>query len=110
MSLVQDKERILEAPTKKKDQYIYIERDRSVRITTANLTETIKAKRAQTDAVQTLRQYRSPSRLLYTQEKSLQNQTKYKQHFSTYPALQKVLEGKLQNKEVNQIKDYTKNK
>jgi hypothetical protein len=77
--------------------------------------EILKVKRAQTDTLQTIRDHRCWSRLLYPtklkittdgENKTIHNKTKFKQYISINPTLQKVLEGKLQPKKV--IQENTK--
>jgi hypothetical protein len=43
------------------------------------------------------------------ERKAFQDKTKFKQYLSTNPTLQKVLEGKLQPKEVNYTQENTRN-
>jgi hypothetical protein len=71
--------------------------------------ETLKV-RNRTYILEILRDYRYQPRLLYPaklsipidgENKTLQDKTKFKQHLSTNPALQMVLEVKLHSKEIN---------
>ena len=72
--------------------------------------ETLKARRSWIDVLQVLRVHRCQPRLLYLEKfstnidgksKIFNDKARFSQYASTNPALQKVLEGKLQPKEVN---------
>ena len=72
--------------------------------------ETLKARRSWIDILPTLRDHGCQPRLLYPaklsiiidgENKIFHEKTRFKQYISTNPAIQKVLEGKLQPKEVN---------
>ena len=72
--------------------------------------ETLKARRIWIDILQTLREHGCQPRLLYPaklsitingENKIFQDKTRFKHYVATNPALQKVLEGKLQPKEIN---------
>jgi hypothetical protein len=91
---------------------------RPIRITPDFLTETLKATRAWTDIMQTLREHKCKPRLLYPAKFSInmngepkisQDKAKLKQYRSTNPALQRILGKKFQHKEVTNTKK-TKNK
>jgi hypothetical protein len=97
----QSKERILKA-AREKGQVRYI--GRPFRITPDFLTETMKARRAWSEVMQTLREHKCQPRLLYPEKLSInieaenkifQDKTKFKQYLSTNPALQKIPEEKL---------------
>jgi hypothetical protein len=68
----------------------------------------MKARRAWSEVMQTLREQKCQPRLLYPaklsinidgETKTFQDKTKFKQHLSTNLSLQNILEGKLQHKE-----------
>jgi hypothetical protein len=68
----------------------------------------MKARRAWTDVIQTLREHKCQLRLLYQAKLSItldgetkvfHNKTKFTQHLSMNPALQRKIKGKLQHKE-----------
>jgi hypothetical protein len=72
----------------------------------------MKVRRSWTDVIQTIREHKRQSRLLYTTKLSitidietntLHDQTKYIQYLSTNPAIQRIVDGKHQHKEG----DYT---
>ena len=72
--------------------------------------ETLKARRSWIDILPTLRDHGCQPRLLYPaklsitidgENKIFHDKTRFKQYVSTNPALQKILEGKLQPKEAN---------
>ena len=72
--------------------------------------ETLKARRTWIDILPTLREHGCQPRLLYPvklsitingEDKIFHDKTRFKQYVTTNPALQKVLEGKLQPKEIN---------
>jgi hypothetical protein len=78
------------------------------------LPEIIKARRSWADVIQTLRQHKCQPRLLYPAKLSItideetkvfHDKTKFTQHLSTYPALQRIINGKLQHKERNYTLD-----
>jgi hypothetical protein len=90
---------------------------RLIRRTADFSTETMKAGRAWSQVMQTLRELKCQPRILYPaklsinidgQPKISQDKTKFKQHLSTNPALQRILEGKLQHKEVTYTKEKTR--
>jgi hypothetical protein len=81
--------------------------------------QSLKAKKAWTDVLQALRDDRCQLRLQYPSKlsinkmkgkKKLHKKVKLIQYLSTNPALQKVLEGKIQSKEANYTQENTKNK
>jgi hypothetical protein len=103
---VQNKERILNAE-RENGQITY--KSRPIRITPDFSTESLKAIRAYADVLQSLRDPRCQVRLLYPaklsitierENKIFHDKTKLK-YLSTNLALQKILEGKFQYKEVN---------
>jgi hypothetical protein len=70
----------------------------------------MKARRSWADLIQTLREYRCQPRLLYPaklstsidgETKVSHDKTKFTQYLSTNPALQRIIKGKLQQKERN---------
>jgi hypothetical protein len=90
-------------------------KDRPIRIIPDFSSETPKAQRSYTDVMQTLREHKCQPTLLYPAKFSInideeikifQDKTKFKQYLSTNPALQRILEGKLQHK----VSTYTKEK
>ena len=110
----QNKERILKA-AREKGQVTY--KGRPIRITPDFSTETMKARRAWSEVMQTLREHKCQPRLLYPAKLSInidgetkifQDKTKFKQYLSTNPALQRILEGKLQHKEDTCTKERTR--
>jgi hypothetical protein len=91
---------------KEKGQVTY--KGRSIRITPDFSTETMKARRAWSEVMQTLREHKCQTRLLYPAKLSIniygetkifQYKTKFKQYLSINPALQRILKGKIQHKE-----------
>ena len=103
--------------SREKGQVTY--KGRPIRITLDFSTETLKARRAWADVLQALRDHRCQPRLLGPAKLSITideetkifhtNKTKFKQYLSTNPALQRILEGKLQHKEGNYTQDNTRN-
>jgi hypothetical protein len=69
----------------------------------------MKARRSWTDVIRTLREHKCQPRLLYPTklsitidgEKIFHDKTKFAQYLSTNPALQRIIDGKLQHKERN---------
>jgi hypothetical protein len=70
--------------------------------------KTIKARRSWTDGIQTLREHKCQPRLLYPEKSSItidgetkifHDETKFTQYLSTNPDLQRITDGKLQQKE-----------
>jgi hypothetical protein len=112
----QNKKRILKA-IMEKGQVTY--KGRPIKITPDFSTETMKARRAWSEVMQALREHKCQPRLLYPaklsmnidqENKIFQNKTKFKQYLSTNPALQRILEGKLQHKEDTCTKKQKQNK
>ena len=110
----QNKEGILKV-AREKDQETY--KGRPIRITPDFSTETMKARRAWPEVMQTLREHKSQTRLLYPaklsvnidgENKIFQDKTKFKQYLSTNPTIQRILEGKLQSKEGVFTKERTR--
>jgi len=66
---------------------------------------TMKARRSWADVTQTLREHKRQPRLLYQQN----SQTKFTQYLSTNPALQRIIDGKLQHKERNYTLEKARN-
>ena len=98
----QNKERILKA-VRQKGKVTY--KGRTIIITSDFSPETMKARRFWADVIQTLREQICQPRLLYPAKlsfnidgntKIFQDKSKYKQYLSTNPALQRIIEGKLQ--------------
>ena len=98
---VQNKERILTS-VREKDQVTY--KGKSIRITPDFSPETMKARRSWTDVIQTLKEHKCHSRLLYPAKISITidgenkvfcDKTKLTQYLSTNPALQRIINGKL---------------
>jgi hypothetical protein len=70
--------------------------------------ETMKARRPWTDVLQTLREHKWKTRLLYPAKLSIDGETKvfhektkFTQYISKNPALQRIIKGKLQYKDRN---------
>jgi hypothetical protein len=70
----------------------------------------MKARRSWADVIQTLREHKCQPRLLYLAKLSItiegetkifHDKTKFTQYLSTNPALKRIIDGKLQNKEGN---------
>ena len=100
---------------RKKGQVTY--KGRPIRITPDFSTETMKARRAWSEVMQTLREHKCQPRLLYPaklsinidgENKIFQDKTKFKQYLSTNRALQRILEGKLQHKKDTYTKEKTR--
>jgi hypothetical protein len=105
----QNKERILKA-VREKGQITY--KGRPIRITPDFSPETMKARRSWAGVIQTLREHKCQARLLYPAKLSItidgetkifHDKTKFTQCISTNPALQRIINGKLQYKEENCI-------
>jgi hypothetical protein len=110
----ENKERILKA-AREKGQVTY--KGRPIRITPDFLTETLKARRAWSEVVQIVREHKCQPRLLYptklsinidVENKIFQDKTKSKHYLFTNPALQRILDGKLQHKEGTYTKERTR--
>jgi hypothetical protein len=102
-----NKDRILKA-VREKGQVTY--KGRPIRITPDFSLETMKARRSWTDVMQTLREQKCQSRLLYPAKLSIaihretkvfHDKTKFTQYLSTNPAFQRIINGKHQHKEGN---------
>jgi len=111
----QNKERILKT-VRGKGQVTY--KDRPTRITPNFSPGTMKARRSWTDVIQTLREHKCQSRLLYPaklsvnidgETKIFHDETKFTQYLSTNIALQNIIDGKLQYKEVNYTLEKARN-
>jgi hypothetical protein len=81
---------------------------RLIRIIPDFSTETMKARRSWADVIQTLREHKCQPRLLYPAKISITKQgetkifydkIKFTQYLSTNPALQRIIDIKLQQKE-----------
>jgi hypothetical protein len=103
----QNKERLLKA-VREKGQVTY--KGRPIRVTPDFSPETMKARRAWKDLIQTLREQKCQPKLLYPAKLSITidgetkifyNNTKFIQYLSTNPALQRIIDGKLQHKKGN---------
>jgi hypothetical protein len=77
----------------------------------------MKARRAWSEVMQTLREHKCQPRLFYPaklsinideENKIFQEKTKFKEYLSTNLALQRILEGKLQHKEDTCTKEKTR--
>ena len=99
-SSAQSKERILKA-VREKGQVTY--KGRPIRITPDFSTETMKARRAWTDIMQTLREHKCQPKLVYPAKLSItidgemkifQDKSKFTQYLTTNPALQRIICGK----------------
>jgi hypothetical protein len=95
-----NKERILKA-VREKGQVTY--KGRPIRITPDFSPEILKARRARTDVIQTLREHKCQPRLLYPDKlsttidgetKVFHDKTKFTHYLSTNPALQRIITGK----------------
>jgi hypothetical protein len=111
-SNIQNKEKILKA-LREEGQVTY--KGRPIRITPDFSLETMKTRKSWADVIQTLREHKCQSRLLYPakfsitiegETKVFHDKTTFTQYFSTNPALQTLIKGKLQHKEGN----YTQKK
>ena len=101
-----NKERILK-PVREKGQVTY--EGRPIRVTKDFSTETMKARRAWTDVIQTLREHKCQPRLIYLAKLSItidgetkifHDKTKLTHYLSMNPAFQKII-----TEEKNQYKD-----
>jgi hypothetical protein len=77
----------------------------------------MKARRAGSEVMQTIREHKCPPKLLYTaklstnidgETKRFQDKTKFKQYLSINSALHRILKGKLLHKEGTCTKEKTK--
>jgi hypothetical protein len=102
-----NKERILKA-VREKGQVTY--KGRPIRITADFSPEIMKARRSWADVIQTLREYKCQPRLIYPaklsitvdeENKIFYDKTKFTQYLSTNTALQRIIDGKHQQKEWN---------
>jgi hypothetical protein len=105
----QNKERILKAVM---DKCGVTYKGRPTRITPDFSPETMKARRSWTDVIQTLREHKCQPKQLYPAKLSINidgetkvfhDKNKFIQYFSTNPALQRIIKGKLQHKEGNYV-------
>ena len=110
---IQNKEQILRA-AKEKGKVTY--KGKSIRITSDFSVDTMKARKSWIDVLQTARDHGCEPRLLYPAKLSLtikgenkifNDKNRFKQYISTNPALQKILEGKSQTKEINNTHNNT---
>jgi hypothetical protein len=113
---IQKKERLLKA-AREKVQVTY--KGRPIKFIPNLSHETLKARRAWAEVLQTLREHRCQHRLLHPANfsvtiggeiKIFHNKTKFKQYLPTNPALQRILKGKLQPNEGNYTQENTRNK
>jgi len=100
----QNKERILKI-VREKYQVTY--KGRPIRITSDFSPETMKARRSWTDVIQIPREHKCQPRLLYPakllinmdgETKIFHEKIKFTQYFSTNPALQRIIDGKVQTR------------
>jgi hypothetical protein len=111
-----NKERILKA-VREKSQVTY--KGRPNRVTPDFSPETMKGKRFWADVIQTLKEHKCQPRLLYPakfsitidggKKKAFHDKTKLTQYLSTNPALQRIIDGKHQHKEVNSTIEKARN-
>jgi hypothetical protein len=110
----QNKERILKA-VREKGQVTY--KGRPIRITPDFSPETMKARISWADLIQTLREHKCQSRLIYPAKLSItidgetkifHGKTKFTQYLSTNSALQRRIDGKLQLKKGNHTLEKSK--
>jgi hypothetical protein len=101
----QNKERILK-PVREKVTY----KGRPIRIIPDFSPVTMKARRSWADVIQMLREHKCQPRILYPTKLSItidgetkvsHDKTKFTQYLFTYPALQRIIDGKLQQNEGN---------
>jgi hypothetical protein len=99
-----NKDRILKV-VREKDKVTY--KDRPIRIAPDVSLETVKARKSWADVIQTVREHKCQPRLLYPaklsvtihgENKIFHDKTKFTQHLSKHPALQRVIDGKRQHK------------
>ncbi len=109
-----NKDRILKA-VREKGQVTY--KGRPIRITPDFSPETMKARRAWTDVIQTLREHKCQPRLLYPAKLSItidgetkvfHDKTKFTHYLSTNPALQRIITEKNQYKNGNNTLEKTR--
>ena len=109
-----NKERMLKA-VREKDQVTY--KGRPIRITPDFSPETMKARRAWTGVIQTLREHKFQPRLLYSAKLSItidgepkvfHYKTKFTHYLSTNPALQRIITEKKQYKDRNHALEQTR--
>ena len=109
-----NKDRILKA-VREKGQVTY--KGRPIRITPDFSPETMKARRAWTDVIQTLREHKCQPRLLYPAKLSItidgetkvfHDKTKFTQYLSTNPALQRIITEKNQYKDGSHALEKTR--
>ena len=103
----QSKERILKAV---KENGQVREKGRHIRITPGFSTKNHRARRSRAYVIQTLREHKCQPMLLYPAKFSIAidgkikifyDKSKFTQYLSTNPALQRIIDGKLQHKERN---------
>ncbi len=109
-----NKDRILKA-VREKGQVTY--KGKPIRITPDFSPETMKARRAWTDVIQTLREHKFQPRLLYPAKLSItidgetkvfHDKTKFTHYLSTNPALQRIITEKNQYKNGNNALEKTR--
>ena len=109
-----NKDRILKA-VREKGQVTY--KGKPIRITPDFSPETMKARRAWTDVIQTLREHKFQPRLLYPAKLSItidgetkvfHDKTKFSHYLSTNPALQRLITEKNQYKNGNNALEKTR--
>ena len=113
--LIIEKQRILRV-SKEETKVTY--KGRPIRITPDFSLETMKVRRSWSNVMQTLRDHRCQPRILYPtklsitivgQTKIFHDKTRFNQYLAINPALHKILEGKLQPKEVGYTNKNTDN-
>lgn len=101
-----NKERLLEAASEKV-QVTY--RGRSIRITSDISMESLKARRPwieSSERIQMTTQATIPSKTVIMEGETICDRTGFKELMSTKSALQRILEGTVQSKEIKQTQEY----
>lgn len=101
-----NKERLLEAASEKV-QVTY--RGRSIRITSDISTESLKARRPwieSSERIQMTTQATIPSKTVIMERETICDRTGFKELMSTKSALQRILEGTVQSKEIKYTQEY----
>jgi hypothetical protein len=101
---------------REKDQVTY--KGRPIRTTPELSLESMKPRRSWMDVIQTLREHKCQARLLYPiklstaingESKVFHCKTKFTQYSSTNPAIQRIINGKLQHKDANYTLEKARN-
>ena len=109
-----NKDRILKAVRKKGQATC---KGRPIRITPDFSPEIVKARRFWADVIQPLEEHKCQPRLLYTAKLSItidgetkvfHDKTKFTQYLSMNPALQRIIQGKLKQKEGNDTREKSR--